>query len=187
MLSKPDGPVQPGKKYKVRLVKQGEEWIITRIGPFDDTAGEKPFRTAKEILQQNIDEKKAEVAQADAALAQINKENEQVEARAKEQLEYLKSLTGADKTMTTSEPPKEHEKSPQNNTVTVPSTLDPTLNLPATGGIEIGIHVNLGNYSSFDLKVTGINGDHARQLLAQEAAPTIALVKGIIKDASKGY
>jgi hypothetical protein len=196
LLAKADGPVQPGKKFKIRMVKQGEEWLVTRIGPFDDTFGEKPFRTAKEILQQNIDEKKAEVAQVDAALAQINKENEQADARAKEHEEYIKSLTGAEKTMPAPEPTAAPEKSPQNNNTAARQALykevsealvSENSDLPATGGVEIGVHVNLGNYSSFDLKVTGINGDHARQLLAQEAAPTIPLVKGIIKDASKGY
>jgi len=203
MLSKAESPVQPGKKYRFRLIKQrvvrdngyADEWVISRVGTFEESFGEKPFKTGKEILQENIDQKKAETEKADAALAQIQKEEAEAAARAQENQEYLKTLTEGQKPMSTSEPTTTPEKSPQNESVaqTGPVTtkdagiITPDDLLPATGGVEIGIHVNLGNYSSFDLKVTGINGDHARQLLAQESAPTIALVKGIIKDASKGY
>jgi len=204
MLSKAESPVQPGKKYRFRLIKQrvvrdngyADEWVISRVGTFEDSFGEKPFKTGKEILQENIDQKKAETEKADAALAQIQKEEAEAAARAQENQDYIKTLTEGQKPMTAPEPTTTPEKSPQNESLNERQALYKELTeqvlkedelLPATGGVEIGIHVNLGNYSSFDLKVTGINGDHARQLLAQESSPTIALVKGIIKDASKGY
>ena len=88
----------------------------------------------------------------------------------------------APKTPTMTQTTKEPEKPVQSATVALPEAFP-----EATGGVELAIHVNLGNYSSFDLKVTGINGEHARQLLQQESAPTIALAKSIIKDAAKGY
>jgi hypothetical protein len=181
MLAHADSPVQPGKKYKVQLVQQGKEWVVARMGSFDESFGEKPFRTGSDILKENLDKQKAENEKAQAALAQIKKENEQGDQRIKENAETLKNPSGAEKTMPTSESTKEPEKRPQTANVALPDTL------PATGGVEIAVHVNLGNYSSFDLKVTGINGEHARQLLQQEAAPTIVLAKGIIQEASKGY
>jgi hypothetical protein len=80
MLAKPDSPVQPGNKYRARIVKQGTEWVVMQMGKFDQTFEEKPFWTGAEILKENLESKKAETAQADAALAQINASLAQINA-----------------------------------------------------------------------------------------------------------
>lgn len=146
MLSKADSPVQPGKKYRFRLIKQrvvrdngyADEWVISRVGTFEESFGEKPFKTGKEILQENLESKQAETEKADAALAQINKDEVEKErlaniakgdaegaARAKEHQEYIKELTEGQKPMTTSKSTTTPEKSPQNEAVTVIEPLQP--------------------------------------------------------------
>ena len=97
-------------------------------------------------------------------------------------IEAVKMAPETPKSEPVTQLPKEAEKVEKKGDNVAPVEV-----LSATGGVELAIHVNLGNYSSFDLKVTGINGEHARQLLQQEAAPTIVLAKGIIQEASKGY
>jgi hypothetical protein len=216
LISKENSEVQSGKKYKVRLIKQGDNWIVTKMGNFDDTFGEKPFRTAKEILQQNISEQKAEVAQADSALAQINKEIEQADARTRENVEYAKSLIGAEKPMPTTEPPKEPEKRPQNDTVTVPAgsitdsgtgtaptlpfLMDPKDALPINLGpgpnapdplkecpVELKIHLDCGSYSNIDLTQPGLPIDQAIVKIEADAMKAIAMMHRLMAASKKGY
>ena len=190
MLAKPDGPVQPGKKYKVRMVKQGEEWVVTRIGPFDESFGEKPFRTGKEILQQNLDEKVAERERAEAALAQINKENAEGDARIAENKEYVKTLTEGQKPMTTQEPTKEPENSPQNATVTVPEALNTPnpLTVPLKDcPVEVKIHLDCGSYSNFDLTIPGLPTDQALAKIEEDGMKFVAVLHRLMAEAKKGY
>ena len=56
--------------------------------------------------------------------------------------------------------------------------------VPLTGMLEsvsIGATINLGNYNNLKIEVSASNGDYARYIFEQEAAPTLALVQGIIK------
>jgi hypothetical protein len=53
------------------------------------------------------------------------------------------------------------------------------------GSVGISIHVNLGSYNNFDLRVEGVNGDHARALLAQEADLLNPIIRDIIGSAMK--
>jgi len=73
-LNKPDGKVKVGDMVKVQLIDNHGEWIAKLMGAFDPSIPEKPFKTAQEILKENLDDKKAEQEKADAAPAQINKE-----------------------------------------------------------------------------------------------------------------
>ena len=222
LIVKPDSQVKPGQKYKFHLVKKEQEWIITRIGPFKEDQGEKPFRTGSEILKQNLDQKKAETEKAQAALDQINneeaakeespsdkfcahcqtkddckshsveygpgcalkikgimtkeKEDAAGDARIKENEQEVKSLVGATKPMTKPEPTKEPENVSQNEAVT-PTDI--------AGAVGLKIHINLGSFCNFDLSVEGQSGEHARQLLAQEASKSIPLVANIMREAMK--
>jgi len=180
MIAKVDSQVQPGKKYKIRMVKQDGEWIISRMGTFDESFGEKPFRTGKEILQENLDQKRAETAHADAALAQINKENEQAAAREKENQEYLKTLTEGQKPMSTPEPTKEPENSPQNEAVTTPDAIQEC-------PVELKVHLDCGSYSNFDLTVPGLPIDQAIAKIEADALKSIAMMHRLMAAAKKGY
>jgi hypothetical protein len=204
--------VKPGDNVTVQLVDDGKgNMVAHKIGP--GALGEQ-FKTGKQLLEDNLnsmnDEAKkrhdAETVDADKAM-QDNKEMAEKmaaeHAKAVAQCERCQHLSDmADGTRTCSgndpifDPNCQHFKGKvaaatgEAAKKIVTQMVQEILEAPpggATGGVEIGIHINLGNYSSFDLKVTGVNGDHARQLLKQESSPTIALVKGIIKDASKGY
>ena len=183
MLAKEDGPVKPGTKYKVRLVRQGDEWVVSRIGPFDETLGEKPFRTGKEILQQNLDQMQAEKTKAEAAMAQIKKEEEQAAARTKENEEYARSLvgaTGAVKPMPATETPTEPEKSPQNESST---DIRPLKECP----VEIKIHLDCGSYSNFDLTIPGLPVDQALAKIEQDGKKFIAVLHRLMAESKKGY
>jgi len=190
MIAKVDSQVQPGKKYKIRMVKQDGEWIISRMGTFDESFGEKPFRTGKEILQENLDQKRSETAHADAALAQINKENEQAAAREKENQEYLKTLTEGQKPMSTPEPTKEPENSPQNDDMTVPAAsektnplTDPLKDCP----VEVKIHLDCGSYSNFDLTIPGLPTDQALAKIEEDGMKFVALLHRLMAESKKGY
>jgi hypothetical protein len=58
----------------------------------------------------------------------------------------------------------------------------PTL---VAGAVGISIHINLGSYNNFDIRVEGVNGDHARELLVQESELMMPIVMKIIGDAMK--
>jgi hypothetical protein len=213
VLSAADSKVKSGDNVSVMLLKVDGKEVAHKIGP--GALGEQ-FKSGKEILQENLDAKSAETAAssvsetpslckgceadlycpthdpkggclnaAKAALETKKKEDAAGDARINENAEFAESLAKASQTVPATQPPKEPENVAQKEAMALSAPSKEIL--PATGGVELAVHVNLGNYSSFDLKVTGINGEHARQLLQQEAAPTIALVKGIIKNASKVY
>jgi hypothetical protein len=53
------------------------------------------------------------------------------------------------------------------------------------GAVEIGVHINMGNYSAFDLKVTGNSGEQARNLLIQESEKMLPIIASIMREATK--
>ena len=61
-------------------------------------------------------------------------------------------------------------------------TILPTL---VAGAVGISIHINLGSYNNFDIRVEGVNGDHARELLVQESELMMPIVMKIIDGAMK--
>jgi hypothetical protein len=72
---------------------------------------------------------------------------------------------------------------PQADTGTAKETMPTAAGSALSGIVELGITINIGNYSSFTLKVVGDSGEHARALLEQESEPTIRLVKSIARKA----
>jgi hypothetical protein len=180
MLAKADSPVQPGNKYRFRLVKQGEEWVVALMGSYDELFEEKPFRTGSDILKENLEQKRAEQEKADAALAQIKKEEEQATARIKENQEHIKTLTGAQKSMPTPEPTNEPEICQQNANVNV---SDAIVECP----VELKVHLDCGSYSNFDLTVPGLPIDQAIARVEADATKTIALMHRLMAAAKKGY
>jgi hypothetical protein len=53
------------------------------------------------------------------------------------------------------------------------------------GAVGVSIHINLGSYNNFDIRVEGVNGDHARELLVQESELMMPIVMKIIGEAMK--
>ena len=53
------------------------------------------------------------------------------------------------------------------------------------GAVGFSIHINLGSYNNFDLRVEGVNGDHARELLVQESQLCLPIIMRIIGEAMK--
>ena len=172
---------------------------------FDPPQKPDGFKNGKDILQENLERKQAETAatpppekgpietvtETDAkdliARGEAAK-MEKIQKEAAEHTEKMKADNAARKAsespkpVLAPEPTKAPEKVEQIAAIAVPDDI-----LPATGGVELKIHCDLGSFNHFEMKVCGINGAHARQLLQQESTPTIILVKSIIKDASKGY
>ena len=180
ILAKTDCPVQAGKKYKFRLVQAGNEWVLTNIGAFDESFGESPFKTGSEILKENLEQKQAEQQKSDSALAQIKKEEEQATARTTENQEYLKTLSGASKTMPTTEPTEKKEIVQQNANVSVSDTV---VECP----VELKVHLDCGSYSNFDLTIPGLPIDQAIVRVESDAKKAIAMMHRLMAEAKKGY
>jgi phage recombination protein Bet len=51
-LAKKDIPVKKGETYTFELIQSGDKWIAMKVGPAPEGAG---FKSAKEILQENLD------------------------------------------------------------------------------------------------------------------------------------
>jgi hypothetical protein len=194
MLSKADGPVQPGKKYKFRLIKQrvalekgyGDEWVVSRVGTFEESFGEKPFKTGNDILKENLESKQAETAKSEAALAQIKKEEAEAAARAQENQEYLKTLTEGQKPMPAPEPTTTPEKSQQNESVTLPEAPD-TTGPGKECPVELKIHLDCGSYSNIDISLPGLPIDQAIAKIESDAMKSIALMHRLMAEAKKGF
>ena len=168
--------VKPGDWVSLELVQTSNEWVAMKIGP-----GTKPdsFNTGKQLLQQNID-----------AMKQPQKETmtELDIAKLKAESEATIKAQGAPKTVATPVPTKEPDKVPQNADNAVPDVVLHSPILAGTeimGAVSLKIHINLGSFCNFDLGVEGATGQHARQLLAQEAEKSIPLVANIMKEAMK--
>ncbi len=186
MIAKTDSPVQSGKRYKVRLIKQGEEWVVARMGAYDESFGEKPFRTGSEILKENLDQKRAETEKAQAALDQIKKENAQGDQRMQENAEHAKELaqqqTPVDAPRASATPTTtiEPEKRQQNEAVKVSDAV-------AECPVELKVHLDCGSYSNFDLTVPGFPIDQAIAKIEADALKSIAMMHRLMAAAKKGY
>ncbi len=186
MIVKADSPVQSGKRYKVRLIKQGEEWVVARMGSYDESFEEKPFRTGNEILKENLDQKRAETEKAQAALDQIKKENAQGDQRMQENAEHAKELaqqqTPVDAPRASATPTTtiEPEKRQQNEAVKVSDAV-------AECPVELKVHLDCGSYSNFDLTVPGFPIDQAIAKIEADALKSIAMMHRLMAAAKKGY
>ena len=217
-LSKPDTKVHVGDNVTVQMIDNNGTWVAKNVGP---GAGDDQFKTAKEILQENLDAKKAEKEQADAALAQINKENAEGEARLKEQEEFAKQLAAKNAAMKAPQTapetskevsPKEPEKCQQkedvtlSGTVKVPASFVKSENPPILNPVreeyvdpgepesaeplqpvEVGVHIDMGGYTNFDLKLADISGDRARQRIENDSLKMIGVMRRLMTAAKKGY
>lgn len=180
ILAKTDCPVQPGKKYKFRLIQHDKEWVVFNIGAFDESFGESPFKTGSEILKENLDQKKAEQQKSDAALAQIKKEEEQAAARIKENQEHIKTLVEGQKTMPTPEPTETTGIVPQNANMSVSGAI-------AECPVELKVHLDCGSYSNFDLTIPAMPIDQAIIRVESDAKKAIAMMHRLMAEAKKGY
>ena len=212
VLSKPDSPVQIGNKYKVQLSKQGEEWVVANMGKYEEEFGERPFQTGKEILQQNLDSKRAETEKAQAALAQIKKENEEGDKRIQENVESLKESvqfkmdpnapkdekgqSGFSKTFTDTAKQETTKKAlstlPVSNTpiesVKVPQNTNVAVpDAVAECPVELKVHLDCGSYSNFDLTVPAMPIDQAIARVEADAKKAIAVMHRLMAEAKKGY
>jgi hypothetical protein len=221
-LNKPDCKVKVGDMVKVRLIDNHGEWVAKDMGPFDPSIPEIPFKTGQEILKENLDEKKAEREKADAALAQINKEEavqkpvetvtetehanliargeaakmEKIRKEAAEHSERMKKENAARKASEPSlsapvEVPASFVKSEN------PSILNPVREEYVDPGeptegehiapIEVGVHIDMGGYTNFDLKLADISGDRARQRIEGDSMKMIGVMRRLMTAAKKGY
>ncbi|MFA5208656.1 MAG: hypothetical protein WC428_08500, partial [Candidatus Paceibacterota bacterium] len=85
ILSANPPKVNPGDPVTLQLVDNAGVWVIKKIGP---GAKDAAFQTGKDLLQQNLEKKKAE----DAAAAQVKKEDDEAQARMAENAAYAKQL-----------------------------------------------------------------------------------------------
>jgi len=53
------------------------------------------------------------------------------------------------------------------------------------GSVELKVHINMGSFCNFELGVTGVSGEHARQLLMQEADKSLPIVRRLMVEAMK--
>jgi len=53
------------------------------------------------------------------------------------------------------------------------------------GSFKIGLKLNLGNYSSIDIEVIGINAKEARDMITSEIDETLKMAKECMVKASK--
>jgi hypothetical protein len=145
------------------------------------------------------------------ALIQKAKEDAEGDQRIKENAEHAAALakqaTEAPKPAVPAQSPKEPEKVPQNEAVAVPHTLvksSPALKnaVPAmqpedalipepedsmAGPVELGVHLDMGSYTNFDLKVSELTGDRAIARLEKDAMKTISMMRRLMSAAKKGY
>lgn len=217
-LNKADGKVKVGDMVKVRLLDNHGEWIAKNMGPFDPTIPEKPFKTAGEILKENLDTKKADQEKADAALAQINKEEttkpseviteteaadliargeaakmQKIQKEAAEHSEKMKAENAARKAASSVEsPPETLVKSQPAIKNAIPAIQPEDASTSASdehmaGPVELGIRLDMGSYSSFELKVSELTADRAIARLEADAMKTISMMRRLMSASKKGY
>jgi hypothetical protein len=151
----------------IRLLTKDEKAAYEKtkmVEPLPDPA----FKTGKEILQENLE--KAVIPPVKSTAAKVppamDKEREEYNAREK----------------------KAPKPDPAPVIREVPPAPQPESKLASPdilGAVEIGIHINMGNYSAFDLKVTGNSGEQARNLLIQESEKMLPIIASIMREATK--
>ena len=183
IFSKTDCMVKSGDRVSIMLLKVGDQEVVHKIGP--GALGDQ-FKTGKEILQQNLDAKRAETSQADAALAQINKENAEGDAWIKENKEFAESLAKPPQTVPATQPPKEPEKVAQNEAMALPvpsHAIVETAECP----VELKIHLDCGSYSNFDLSAPALPIDQAIARIEADGLKAIAMMHRMMAASKKGY
>ena len=150
-LNKTDGKVKVGDMVKVQLIDNHGEWIAKLMGAFDPAIPEKPFKTAQEILKENLEQKQAETKSQDPAPVQgpaetiteteaadliargeaakmekIRTEAAMYSAQMKKENDARKAVE-APPAVPTTQLPKEPEICQQSEAVTVCEALPPTI------------------------------------------------------------
>ena len=183
VLSAADSKVKSGDNVSVMLLKVDGKEVAHKIGP--GALGEQ-FKSGKEILQENLDAKRAETSQTDAALAQINKENAEGDARIKENKEFAESLAKTPQTVPATQLPNEPEKVAQKEAKVAPA---PSLAIAETAEcpVELKIHLDCGSYSNFDLSVPALPIDQAIARIEADGLKAIAMMHRMMAASNKGY
>ena len=209
-LSKPDTAVHAGDTVSVRLVDAGGKWVAKDIGPAQKPEG---FRNGKDILQENLERKQAETAanpppvkgpietisETDAKDLIARGEAAKMEKIQKEAAEHTEKMKAENAARKASEPslsdpvkvPASFVKS-ENPPILNPvreEFIDP--GEPSEGEhiapIEVGVHIDMGGYTNFDLKLADISGDRARQRIEGDSMKMIGVMRRLMTAAKKGY
>jgi hypothetical protein len=206
-LSGKDNKVHEGDSVTVRLIDNNGLWVAKDIGP-----GPEGFKTGKEILQENLDSAKqaAPAVEEKAPVQQIvpEKEAEELKARgeaanmekirkdAEAHQEKLKAEIAAKKSAEPS--PSDPVKVPASFVKSEnPPILNPVREEPPETGepsegemiapIEVGVHIDMGGYTNFDLKLADISGDRVRKRIEDDSMKMIGVMRRLMTAAKKGY
>ncbi|CAK0771101.1 hypothetical protein CCP3SC15_420001 [Gammaproteobacteria bacterium] len=182
-IAKPDNHITSGLSVIVTLIDVGGEWIAKTIAP-----GPEGFKTEKEILEQK---KKDEIPATDItgdelaaeiAVKQRAAEREHNEAMAKMSKEAAEKRKEdiLPATLTKSLPPLVKE---------IPADIErpPVSGDPVVGPVEIGIHIDMGSYTNFDLKISELTTERALVRLEADAEKAIAMMRRLMGLSKKGY
>ena len=183
IFSKTDCMVKSGDRVSIMLLKVEIRKSSTRS---DRVHSVTSSRAAKRFCKRILTPKRAETSQTDAALAQINKENAEGDARIKENKEFAESLAKPPQTVPATQSPKEPEKVAQNEAKVAPA---PSLAIVETAEcpVELKIHLDCGSYSNFDLSAPALPIDQAIARIEADGLKAIAMMHRMMAASKKGY
>lgn len=203
-LNKPDCKVKQLDVVKVRLIDNHGDWIAKDIGPFDPTIPEKPFKTGQEILKENLEKKQAEPPVAvPQGQVEIVTETEAADLIARGEAAKMEKIrkgaeAAQEQMRKENAARKAAEQPPETLVKSQPAIKNPTPAVQpedaaepeqeyAAGPVELGIHLDMGSYTNFDLKVSELTADRAIARLEADAMKTISMMRRLMSAAKKGY
>jgi len=180
---------------------------------FDPPQKPDGFKNGKDILQENLERKQAETAatpppekgpietvtETDAKDLIARGEAAKMEKIQKEAAEHTEKMKAENAARKASEPslsdpvkvPASFVKS-ENPPILNPvkeEFVDP--GEPSEGEhiapIEVGVHIDMGGYTNFELKLADISGDRARQRIEGDSMKMIGVMRRLMTAAKKGY